>query len=154
MSNTFTTDLHRNFQTLVQKFLWDPEPKNTDPMNAIWTLGVEYPAQYLPQSPRSPDSQVEESTWPPAFLDDFESRLWMTYRSEFAPIARAVEQGSQGLSMLTALRSHLPQHQAGFTDDGGWGCMIRSAQCVLANALQILRFGRGGLHRSRSAGRG
>ena len=70
----------------------------------------------------------------------------MTYRCEFAPIPRSVP-GSAGLSLMTQVRSHLPVHAQGFTSDQGWGCMVRSGQCVLANALATLRFGRGSLSR-------
>lgn len=151
-------------QRLVQKFLWDPEPKNTDAMNSIWCLGREYP-NVLPPSPAPPPPSTECSSilsppptriddvggdggggggdsWPKAFLDDFESRIWMTYRSDFAPIPRSVE-NTGGLSFFTTLRSQMPDQAAGFTSDSGWGCMIRSGQCVLANALLNLRLGRG-----------
>lgn len=154
-------------QRLVQKFLWDPEPKNTDAMNSIWCLGREYP-NTLPPSPSAPPPSAEcssilnsppprtddggggggeggggvESSWPKTFLDDFESRVWMTYRSDFAPIPKSAE-NMGGLSFFTNLRSQLPDQAAGFTSDSGWGCMIRSGQCVLANALLNLQLGRG-----------
>jgi cysteine protease ATG4 len=35
--------------------------------------------------------------------------------------------------------------QTGFSSDTGWGCMIRSGQSLLANALLISRLGRGKL---------
>jgi cysteine protease ATG4 len=81
--------------------------------------------------------------WPKAFLDDFESRFWLTYRSNFQPIAKS-EDPSAALSMTISvrLRSQLVESH-GFTSDTGWGCMIRSGQSLLANALSILTLGRG-----------
>jgi len=85
--------------------------------------------------------QVQDATsnngWPPAFLDDLESRIWLTYRSDFSQIAKSAE---SSLSTRTWL-SQLGNNQ-GFTSDTGWGCMIRSAQSLLANTLQILELGR------------
>ena len=80
--------------------------------------------------------------WPRDFLDDFESCLWLTYRSNFPVIKRSVDpKASVSLSLSVRLRSQLDQ--GGFTSDTGWGCMIRSGQSVLANALARLRLGRG-----------
>lgn len=80
--------------------------------------------------------------WPRDFLEDFESRLWLTYRSNFPAIAKSTEpKASASMSLSVRLRSQLDQ--AGFTSDTGWGCMIRSGQSVLANTLAILRLGRG-----------
>ncbi|KIW10916.1 hypothetical protein PV08_10215 [Exophiala spinifera] len=79
--------------------------------------------------------------WPHAFLDDFESRIWMTYRSNFTPIPRSQEPSSNsGLSFSVRLRN-LTERE-GFTSDTGWGCMIRSGQSLLANALLTLQLGR------------
>lgn len=157
MNNMNFSSLNYSFQRVVNNtigYLWDPEPRNTDQMNSIWLLGKEYPsaAQAPPPTPpslqsshpRTPEEELSEAqeTWPRAFLEDFDSRIWMTYRNEFPPIPRS-SQGTAGMSIMTNLRSHLPVHAQGFTSDQGWGCMVRSGQCVLANAMSTLRLGRG-----------
>ena len=80
--------------------------------------------------------------WPTLFLDDFESRIWLTYRSSFPPIRRSPGSDASTTSFSARLKSQLVD-QAGFTTDAGWGCMIRSGQSLLANALILLRLGRG-----------
>ncbi|RMZ90254.1 hypothetical protein DV736_g2517, partial [Chaetothyriales sp. CBS 134916] len=73
--------------------------------------------------------------WPLLFLEDFESRAWMTYRSNFPPIARSQE-ASVGLTLSVRLRNI--GERDGFSSDTGWGCMVRSGQSLLANALIML----------------
>ncbi|TID13972.1 Importin subunit beta-3 [Venturia nashicola] len=83
----------------------------------------------------------DDGGWPAPFLDDFESRIWLTYRSNFVPIARAQDpKASAAMSFAVRLRT-LAQLE-GFTSDTGWGCMIRSGQSLLANALLDIRLGR------------
>ena len=88
------------------------------------------------------EQQVSENEvdrgWPPEFLDDCESRAWFTYRSNFPPIKK-----SSDASMTLSVRLRSLGDQGGFTSDTGWGCMIRSGQSLLANALVMLRLGRG-----------
>lgn len=80
--------------------------------------------------------------WPEAFLDDFESRIWLTYRSGFPEIAKSSDpKAPSQMSLAVRLKSHLSAGH-GFSSDTGWGCMIRSGQCVLANTLALLRLGR------------
>lgn len=58
------------------------------------------------------------------FTSDFSSRIWLTYRYNFIP--------------LTAKQQYKQQ----YTSDGGWGCMIRTGQMMLAEALLRLKVGR------------
>ncbi|KAI1411484.1 cysteine protease ATG4 [Hypoxylon sp. FL1857] len=89
------------------------------------------------------DEAPLDGGWPPAFLDDFESRIWMTYRSEFDPIAKSQDpKALSALSFSMRLKSQLSD-QTGFASDSGWGCMIRSGQSLLANAMLVHRLGRG-----------
>uniref|UniRef100_A0AC35FJQ7 Cysteine protease n=1 Tax=Panagrolaimus sp. PS1159 TaxID=55785 RepID=A0AC35FJQ7_9BILA len=76
----------------------------------IWLLG----RCYLPEGQ---GSSYEENC--PLFFQDYNSRIWLTYRRDFPPL--------------------IPTNK---TTDCGWGCMIRSAQMLVAQALTILFCGR------------
>jgi cysteine protease ATG4 len=85
----------------------------------------------------------EDGGWPSTFLDDFEARIWLTYRSNFPIIPKSQDpKALSSMSLAVRFRSQLVE-PAGFTSDTGWGCMIRSGQSLLANALVMLRMGRG-----------
>ncbi|KAF2100062.1 putative cysteine protease atg4 [Rhizodiscina lignyota] len=92
------------------------------------------------QSESEPESD-EDKGWPASFLDDFESRIWMTYRSNFAPIPRSQDPKANA-AMSFAVRLRTLADKDGFTSDAGWGCMIRSGQAVLANAVFSVKLGR------------
>jgi hypothetical protein len=88
-------------------------------------------------------SETTGKAWPEAFISDFGSRQWMTYRSNFTPIPRAKSpEAASSMTLSVRLRSQLMDSQ-GFTSDTGWGCMIRSGQSLLANTFAILLLGRG-----------
>jgi cysteine protease ATG4 len=85
----------------------------------------------------------EDGGWPTPFLEDFEARVWLTYRSNFPAIPKSRDpKALSSMSLSVRLRSQLVD-QTGFTSDTGWGCMIRSGQSLLANSLVMLRMGRG-----------
>lgn len=159
-------DLTKYSQKFIQ-YLWDPMPTNDDDA-PIWCLGQRYEshaqsseneppahADYndkaveaaatvvsdnkAPSTKQTAQADPDEASkrgWPKPFIDDLESRIWLTYRSGFPLIARPDESKST-LPWLQQLRN--PE---GFTSDTGWGCMIRSGQCLLANTLMILQLGR------------
>ncbi|CRG83259.1 autophagy-related protein 4 [Talaromyces islandicus] len=108
-------------------------------------LSTETPSSDKQTPGKRPATTTSSSTtsslgWPKAFLDDFESKIWMTYRSNFPTIAKSEDQNaSQAMSLGVRLRSHLTE---GFTSDTGWGCMIRSGQSLLANAIFVSQLGR------------
>ncbi|KAJ5154086.1 uncharacterized protein N7500_009525 [Penicillium coprophilum] len=93
-------------------------------------------------NPREPDASTSNDTaWPKAFLSDFGSRIWITYRSNFTPIPRTkTPEATSSMTLGVRLRSQLMDQ--GFTSDTGWGCMIRSGQSLLANTFSVLLLGR------------
>ncbi|PYH75964.1 hypothetical protein BO82DRAFT_396460 [Aspergillus uvarum CBS 121591] len=156
-------DIGRCSKRIVQ-YIWDPEPRNDrEPHEPIWCLGVKYlPAEgpEVSQTKTSDNGQEEchegnevasavsntqgalEHIWPETFISDFESRIWMTYRSNFTPIPRTDgHNATASMTLSVRLRSQLLDTQ-GFTSDTGWGCMIRSGQSLLINAMAFLLLGR------------
>ncbi|RAL08435.1 cysteine protease ATG4 [Aspergillus homomorphus CBS 101889] len=155
-------DIGRCSKRIVQ-YIWDPEPRNDrEPYEPIWCLGVEYPPaearrasqtkthndslgghegdEIVPATSRAQDNS--QHSWPEAFITDFESRIWMTYRSNFAPIPKLDDHDTKAsMTLSVRLRSQLLDSQ-GFTSDTGWGCMIRSGQSLLINAMVLTLFGR------------
>jgi cysteine protease ATG4 len=84
----------------------------------------------------------QDDLWPEDFLSDVVSRIWLTYRTRFPPLARD-EDGPSPLSLHNLLRGqNYDLHSDYFTTDCGWGCMIRTGQTMLANALLHLHLGR------------
>lgn len=132
----------------VLNYLWDSEPLNVDNHHQIVCLGVQYDPVMTGSGSDGDKQQKEESTvtsngnflWPAEFLEDVESKIWLTYRTNFALIPKAKD-GPSPLNLGSILRGSSIDLN-GFTSDVGWGCMIRTAQSLLANALILLNLGR------------
>ncbi|KAE8548067.1 hypothetical protein EYB25_009860 [Talaromyces marneffei] len=145
-NNNYNTDSNKDESNVGQTA--DPGTKSTQDTTQVNDSGT-HDITKSDKDDKHTDSvtTTEESSknlgWPRPFLDDFESKIWMTYRSNFPPIARSEDaNAAQAMTLSVRLRSQLTEHHQGFTSDTGWGCMIRSGQMLLANALAISRLGR------------
>lgn len=91
-------------------------------------------------SPKKRENELNK--WPQEFIDDVYTRIWLTYRTKFDPITRD-EDGPSPLSLHNLIRGqNFELTSEYFTTDCGWGCMIRTGQTLLANALLNLHLGR------------
>lgn len=90
----------------------DPRMKEDRLPRSVWMLGTEYKLM-------GAASTAEHESGADAMKRDVRSRLCFTYRTNLAPI---------GLSQLTT--------------DAGWGCMLRSGQMIIAQALLTHHLGR------------
>ncbi|PPR05795.1 hypothetical protein CVT26_010145 [Gymnopilus dilepis] len=92
------------------------------------------------------------ANWPPVFYLDFTSRIWLTYRSHFPhPIRDSrlndLQLCGDNWESLTSspTTTRRPWNWGGertWTSDSGWGCMLRTGQSLLANALLHVHLGR------------
>lgn len=97
------------------------------------------------------------ANWPPVFYADFTSRVWLTYRSHFTPIRdgrlgdlsaeyNSYQSDSSTSSPTATVKKwnwgSMVGGEKGWTSDSGWGCMLRTGQSLLANALVHLHLGR------------
>ncbi|KAK5995808.1 putative cysteine protease atg4 [Cladobotryum mycophilum] len=113
-------------------------------IQAPLTNAPETPPESAPNSLTSSLAcdDLSQGGWPSGFLDDFTSKFWMTYRSDFDLIAKSSDpRAISALSLSMRIKSQLAD-PSGFSSDSGWGCMIRSGQSLLANTIGILRLGR------------
>ncbi|KAL4074355.1 peptidase family C54-domain-containing protein [Scleroderma yunnanense] len=105
-------------------------------------------SQSQPSSAKHPGAH-----WPPVFYSDFTSRIWLTYRNQFPPIRDStlaaldsdLASGTQSITPCSPRpkRWNWPgTGEKGWTSDTGWGCMLRTGQTLLANALLHLHLGR------------
>jgi len=91
----------------------------------VWILGQAYHRKLVSTLKESPPKGNTVRTFTEtdcgieAFEKDFQSRLWMTYRKDFQEL-----QGSR------------------LSTDCGWGCMIRSVQMLMAQAMVLHWLGR------------
>jgi len=133
-----------------------PEAETTSSSSSSSVISTAQPASTRPTHSQSSPATTEDESfekvqvqdagpddgWPVAFLDDFESKIWLTYRSDFPPIPKSTAPNAMS-SMSWSTKLKMMAQKEGFTTDSGWGCMIRSGQSLLANTLALLELGRG-----------
>lgn len=132
----------------------------TDDRASIYTFNTETQSSKALRRVPSPASSNQTYGWPPAFYHDFYSRIQLTYRSGFSPLPSSPSSGPVNSvanafsSMMTNLNASIgrsmsignlgdTQPPTGLSSDTGWGCMLRTGQSLLANALMDVHLGRG-----------
>lgn len=109
-------------------------------------------SQSQPLSSSSGKDKDPSRNWPPVFYADYTSRIWLTYRSQFIPIRDITLEELDATPGDSAIVSASPQPKKWnwplggekcWTSDAGWGCMLRTGQSLLANALLHVHLGRG-----------
>jgi cysteine protease ATG4 len=92
------------------------------------------------------------ANWPPVFYIDFTSRIWLTYRSQFplpikdgrlADLCGGPTQPAVPATPSKRSLWNLVGGEKTWSSDSGWGCMLRTGQSLLANALVHVHLGRG-----------
>lgn len=96
---------------------------------------------------------AQTAGWPPSFYLDFTSRMQLTYRSGFPPIvvpgqetqesSTSAPNGNGSFRDFVGSIASSIGRKDGLTTDAGWGCMLRTGQSLLANALSKHHLGRG-----------
>lgn len=112
--------------------------KDENKDNSIWLLSKQYesseeieslyevtnyystPGSFPHLPMQSSQTTMSFSNCNSEFYQDFTSKIWCTYRHNYPAIK-----------------------STNFTHDGGWGCMLRSGQSLLSNALILHFLGRG-----------
>ncbi|KAG5361743.1 putative cysteine protease ATG4 [Yarrowia sp. C11] len=134
------------------QYLWDAEPSNTDHVTPLVCLGQVYDAD---SSLKEGNDDTEEdgivvpldtsndTAWPADFLADVQSRIWLSYRTGFPLIPKSDGTTSIDLGKIKNMIRGGGFDPRGYTSDVGWGCMIRTSQSLLANALLFRHLGRG-----------
>lgn len=130
----------------------DSSDSRRSPSSRRSSSSSSYSYSTLSTSPSTTSSKHSPS-WPAAFYSDFTSRIWLTYRSHYVPIRdtalSSLDTDTEVSELSTSQSrrwnwSHIGEKT--WTSDTGWGCMLRTGQSMLANALIHLHLSRGTLY--------
>ncbi|RXW23562.1 hypothetical protein EST38_g2288 [Candolleomyces aberdarensis] len=125
---------------------------STSSIGSLSSSSNHHEQQLLHSSTGSNPKLNPGANWPPVFYIDFTSTVWLTYRSHFpTPIkdgrlADLCGSGPSLDSVNTPATKKTPWNWVGgektWSSDSGWGCMLRTGQSLLANALVHVHLGR------------
>lgn len=109
------------------RHLYDPEPSN-ELQEDIFCASRTY------STPANLAAKTNATLqWPAEFIAEVQAKFWLTYRTGFQAIPRTIQ---HDMSNRVFVRT-----SSEFTSDTGFGCMIRAAQTLLANAISLISLG-------------
>ena len=127
------------------------QSRDDSPSPSLHSVSTNFSGDSLSPSIPPTSSPTTINGWPASFYLDFYSRPALTYRTNF-PLIPCSPSNSGGTmhGMLNTLslsigrgnRNH-NREESGLSSDTGWGCMLRTGQSLLANALVTAHLGRG-----------
>ncbi|KAH3675108.1 hypothetical protein WICPIJ_009364 [Wickerhamomyces pijperi] len=149
LGRTYDSHLHCNqrkssdqAQSVVPLDQEQQQDHTTNESDTFQNLQKYFQRLKLSSSSQTSTSPKVPPEWPQEFIQDIYTRIWLTYRTKFPPIPRDPE-GPSPLTLHNFIRGQTNDlNNDHFTTDCGWGCMIRTGQTLLANALMDLRLGR------------
>ncbi|KDQ17504.1 hypothetical protein BOTBODRAFT_53103 [Botryobasidium botryosum FD-172 SS1] len=157
-ASNLSADALSHFSQSSNTVQYGPEPqarRSTTPSSTL-SRSSQSPQSNYQLSQQSLSNSISKQAsqplgWPPAFYADFSSRIWLTYRSQYQPI-RDITLLSLNENPGWETQAPSPQKsnkwswpvggEKGWTSDTGWGCMLRTGQSLLANALIHLHLSR------------
>jgi len=127
------------------------QSRDDSPSPSLHSVSTNFSGDSFSPSIPPTSSPTTINGWPASFYLDFYSRPALTYRTNF-PLIPCSPSNSGGTmhGMLNTLslsigrgnRNH-NREESGLSSDTGWGCMLRTGQSLLANALVTAHLGRG-----------
>ncbi|GAA5929229.1 cysteine protease ATG4 [Sporobolomyces koalae] len=131
-------------------------PRAASPTPSFRSVSTNLSGESSPLPSSFPSDDPVASTingWPAAFYADFYSRPALTYRTNFPSIPCSPAQPSSAQGAMQGMFNSLSisigrggrspaRDESGLNSDTGWGCMLRTGQSLLANALITAHLGR------------
>ncbi|KAF7289537.1 Cysteine protease [Mycena chlorophos] len=121
MSASKKNSASSSFYDKAVRYVFDTDAVGDRSSEDIYLLGLKHDG-FRGSESSSDNTHGAQAQWPPKFFSHFRTIIWCTYRVN--------------------LTSKIQDGTRQFSGDAGWGCMIRTAQSLLANTLLVAHVGR------------